>query len=64
MDDAEATDHTALRSPPSLRAGLGLALAIFAGLSLTVVGVVLWNVIVNGAHWTGALGYVFDSMQY
>ncbi|MEI7559157.1 MAG: hypothetical protein WCJ63_01065 [Actinomycetes bacterium] len=64
MNDAEATDHTALKSPRSLRAGLGFALAIFAGLSLTVVGVVLWNVIANGAHWSGALGYVFDSMQY
>ena len=29
-----------------------------------MVGVISWNVAFNGAIWTGAVGYVFDSMQY
>ncbi len=39
-------------------------LGLFAAMSLTVVGVITWNVLFNGSIWTGAVGYVFDSMQY
>jgi len=39
-------------------------LATFTALSLTVVGQLVWSVVVDGEIWTGSLGYVFDSMQY
>lgn len=40
------------------------AIALFAALSLYVLGRVVWGVAVHGWIWTGALGYVFDTMQY
>jgi hypothetical protein len=46
------------------RAAAIAVLILFVALSLTVVGVLVWNVYVNGAIWTGSVGYVFDSMQY
>ena len=37
---------------------------VFATLSLYVVGLVAWHVVVDGYAWSGAMGFVFDSMQY
>ena len=41
-----------------------LTIAIFAALSLFVLLKVGWGVAVHGWIWTGALGFVFDTMQY
>ena len=48
----------------AMRATKWLVWLCFAGLSLFVVGTVAWHVIFDGLTWSGAFGYVFDSMQY
>ena len=67
-------EATAVSTPESVTADNGASsrsqlasravLTLFALLSLTVVGVLVWNILVHGAIWTGSVGYVFDSMQY
>lgn len=49
---------------PRQRAVEWFVRVVFAALSLFVMGVVAWRALVEGLHWTGAEGYVFDSMQY
>src|SRR4030081_3244610 len=40
-------------------------LGVFAAVSLWVMGVALWQVVVNGRVWTGTDGvYIVDQMQY
>jgi hypothetical protein len=42
-----------------------VVLAIFAAVSLWVLGLDLWQVIVNGREWTGTDGvYIVDQLQY
>ena len=51
-------------SHPRVRIARGVVLACFAALSLTVVITIAWNSFFNDAIWSGAVGFVLDSMQY
>ncbi|MEI6446831.1 MAG: hypothetical protein WCO96_02980 [Actinomycetes bacterium] len=46
------------------RAAMWLIWIVFASLSMTVLGWVAWQVLVNGLNWSGASGFFLDSMQY
>ncbi|MCX6393984.1 MAG: hypothetical protein NTY57_03920 [Solirubrobacterales bacterium] len=64
MEGVTPTAQPASTGERLSRAALWASITAFTLLSLTVVIVIVWNALFNGAIWTGALGYVFDSMQY
>lgn len=59
--DTEATPARRWGGPRALE---WIAIAAFSLLSLYVLLKVAWGTTVHGWLWTGALGYVFDTMQY